>query len=316
MQQASEVATFHEADRITSSVLSSLLYFSVFNHPLTAEEIVENNNIPNVSLNDITSCLNELTLKGMIYRIDQFYAISADPTFIQRRIKGNHLAQVYLKRAKTVSRIISWFPFVRCIMISGSLSKGYMDKGSDIDYFIVTEKGRLWFCRSLLAILRKLMIGPFRKYFCINYFIDTSSLAIPDHNIFTATEIAFVYPTYGSAVYNDFINANSWIQNHYPNKKVTYTSTNDNSYSLKAIIEKIFSGKLGESMDSFLFRFMLTRWKKRYSAFDESEFDLNIRTKKNVSKQHEKGYQFIVLKKYEEQLSNFEYLHQVKIQHG
>jgi hypothetical protein len=317
MQQAGKVSSLQPMDKVSSSILSSLLYFSVFNHPLTAEEIKENVAIPAITQQEIISCLNELVIKGMIYRMDYFYAIHPDITSVKRRIKGNQVAKVYLQRAKWVSRFISWFPFVRGVMISGSLSKGYMDKGSDIDYFIVTEKGRLWVCRSFLAALRKVMIGPFRKYFCINYFIDNASLSIPDHNLFTATEIAFVHPTYNASVHQTFIEKNPWIREYYPNKNTSYDAVNSRpyKYSIKVMVEWCFKGSIGEALDTWLFRFMLKRWKKRYNTFDEQEFDLNIRTKKHVSKQHEKGHQFIVLKKYQEQVAQYEHQHQVTLQH-
>jgi hypothetical protein len=188
-----------------------------------------------------------------------------------------------------------------------------MDKSSDFDFFIVTEKGRLWLCRSILAFLRKLMPGPAKKFFCFNYFIDTSSLTIPDNNIFTATEIAYLYPAYNTSVYTAFFESNHWFKAYYPNKKNRYTGINNKSYrwSPKAFFEKIFNGAAGDRIDQLLFRFMQSRWKKRYRDFDEKTFDLNIRTRKNVSKQHEKGYQNIVLDKYRQQIIDFQQLHNV-----
>ncbi|MES2688975.1 MAG: hypothetical protein V4658_01145, partial [Bacteroidota bacterium] len=198
-------------------------------------------------------------------------------------------------------------------------SKGFMDKDSDLDFFIVTEKGRLWVCRSLLAAWRKIMIGPMRKYFCINYFISADALRIPDENLFTATELVFMYPVYGREIYHQLLAENSWLKTYYPNKgpRTHFIGNRTYPFSCKRLFEWIFKGTLGEKLDTALFRFMLGRWKKRYKdEFDETQFDLNIRTKKNVSKQHEKGHQFLLLNKYKQQINTFEQTHGVTITHG
>lgn len=305
-------------EKTSIAIVKTLLYFNIFNHPLLASEIVEFSTIEHDELSNVQHHLDELVEKGLIYKIGKFYAITDKALYVDRRIKGNEQAAIYLKRAKIVSRVISWFPYVRGVMISGSLSKGYMDKGSDIDYFIVTEQSRLWVCRSILALFRKVMVGALRKYFCINYFVSTATLNIPDKNLFTATEIVSVYPTYGQLAYYKLQQENSWVKEYFPNKKTNEITINNSTYpfSIKAAVEFLLNGKMGEKLDAYLFSLMLKRWKKRYADFDETQFDLNIRTRKNVSKQHEKGHQFVILQKFMEQIDNFEKLHKVKLVHG
>lgn len=299
--------------REESGVISALLYFDIFDHPLSLEEIMQCSRVP---LQDARSIINTLCERKLIFSLGTFYSIKNNPVIAQKRTKGNELAAIYLRRARIVSRFISWFPFVRGVIISGSLSKAYMDKESDIDFFIITEKGRLWICRSFLAAWRKLMIGPLKRYFCINYFISTDTLKIPDENLFTATELVFMYPTYGSSVYRQIMAENGWIKQYYPYKELRNNHINDRKYkySPKSMVETLLKGTLGEKLDTRLFHFMLKRWKKRYkNEFDEAEFDLNIRTKKQVSKQHEKGHQFLILNKYKKQLSNFESIHGIAL---
>jgi hypothetical protein len=294
-----------------SAAIFALLYFNMFDHPLTAEEIGECSSVP-LEGDVLNSTLEGLWQKQLIYKLDRFYCLKNSPEMIAKRIKGNALADVYMSRAAIVSRFISWFPFVRGVIVSGSLSKHYMDQGSDIDFFIITEKSRLWVCRSMLAAWRKVMIGPLKKYFCINYFITADALKIPDENLFTATELVFMYPLYGKDAYERIMSENSWIKNYYPRKGPRVHNINNKKYplSLKRAFEWLFKGALGEKLDTFLFRFMLKRWKKRYqNDFDETQFDLNIRTKKNVSKQHEKGHQFLILNKYKQQIDTFEQTH-------
>lgn len=298
-------------------VLRSLVYFGIFNHPLTAEELRRYHPVPHISEEEVVQSIMKLQKLKLVHETNGFYQLSPNTTHIERRIAGSELAKIYLQRAVRISRWIGSMPFVRGVLISGSLSKGYMDKGSDIDYFIVTQKGRLWLCRSLLAIIRKMMPKPLRRYFCINYFIDNQSLSIPDHNLFVATELAFVTPTYNRLVWEKLLQENDWFRMYYPNKRDSYPeikAVHDLSW-LKKTMEHILGGSIGEKLDTWFFNIMLKRWKKRYKDFDVDAFDLNIRTRKNVSKQHEKGHQYVVLQKYQNRWDELEKQYSVKLSH-
>src|SRR4029453_8923510 len=97
--------------------------------------------------------------------------------------------------------LIASFPYVRCVCISGSLSKKYFDDTTDIDFFVITKPGRLWVCRTFLILFKKLFLLNSKKYFCINYFIDSDNLEIPDQNIFTATELTTLIPMHDYELY-------------------------------------------------------------------------------------------------------------------
>lgn len=296
-------------------VMRSLVYFGLFNHPLTAEELRRYHPIQDITTVQVDAAIEKLLLLHIIFETQGYYQLAPNAGHVERRIAGAALAKTYLQRAIRISRWIGCMPFVRGVLISGSLSKGYMDKGSDIDYFIVTQKGRLWLCRSLLAIIRKMMPKPLRKYFCINYFIDNHSLSIPDHNLFVATELAFVTPTYNKQVWEQLLESNEWFRAYYPNKLDAHEAIQDVDEWpwFKRISESLLSGNFGEKLDTWFFNIMLKRWKKRYKDFDVDSFDLNIRTRKNVSKQHEKGHQFVVLQLYKDKMKELENLHGVKL---
>ena len=93
-------------------------------------------------------------------------------------------------------RSIKRFPFVRAVFLSGELSKNISSDDGDIDFMIVTEKNRLWICRTLLTFFKKIFLFNQKKYLCINYFVDEEHLHLPKKNIFTATEIAHVKPLF------------------------------------------------------------------------------------------------------------------------
>jgi hypothetical protein len=152
-----------------TNVLKTILYFDVFSYPLKEEEIVLLSRDNNNDLQTL-SALKELHKQGIVKNKDDFYYIE-DSSKIERRKKGNILAEKRLKTAMRYSRIMSWFPYVRAIMLSGSISKGYMGENDDIDYFIVTQPGRLWITRTFLTL--------FKKYSCSTHIVIFVSTSLP-----------------------------------------------------------------------------------------------------------------------------------------
>jgi hypothetical protein len=298
-----------------SAILHALLYFDVFHFPLKASELLEYANSGCRDLPEMINTLARMKHEGLVKQQGELYTVSDEPGLFERRLRGNNEAVRYLRIAKRISGFIARFPFVRGVMISGSLSKGFMDQKSDIDFFIITEKGRLWISRSMLAAFRKMLPARWKKYFCINYFIDTTQLEIPEKNLFTATEIAFIHPVYNPALYEAFMAANGWVSsNFYPNKSTVPTSSclRQNRFLPRVILEKLFFGSLGDRIDNKLHRFMKARWEKRFSqGHIREEFELNFRTRKNASKHHQHGHQAKILSLYRQNILDFEARHGV-----
>ena len=184
---------------LTASVLRVLAYFDVFKHPLTAREVFEGCDHPSTSPAHVAEALGELQGQGVIRQEGDYYALDAGGCLVERvaeRLASGVRCAQYLRRAYRYSRLIARFPFVRGVCLSGSVSKGRADAGADIDYFIVAAPGRLWVCRTLLTFFKKTVLLNRHRYFCLNYFVAADHFAIPDRNRFTATEIAFLIPTY------------------------------------------------------------------------------------------------------------------------
>jgi hypothetical protein len=295
-------------DPAASGIISLLLYFDIFCYPLTLEEIISNCHDTLTTEDAITRSAASLVKEGRLRHKDGFFFISNDDTIVERRKAGNLLAEKFQKKAARYSSLISKFPFVRCVCISGSLSKGFMGADSDVDYFIITKPGRLWLARTLLVLFKKVFLLNSKKYFCVNYFLDEQSLSIPDKNIFTATELSFIVPTYNYEVYSRLIMENSWCREFYPNKKITreHANLDFRNGMFKRLLEWILNGRLGERLDSWSFNYTIRHWKKKFTDFDETAFDLNLRSRKNVSKHHPQGFQFKVLRSFEESKRRYE----------
>lgn len=303
-----------EPNRLETGVIRTLLYFDIFHYPLTLEEIIRFHPQES-SREDIVHAISQLRNKLVVFKLDSFYSLHPNNAFVQRRRAGNELAKKRLKTARKFSWLISRFPFVRAIMISGSLSKDYMEAGSDIDYFIITEPGRLWLTRGLLALFKRFFLLNSHKFFCTNYLIDSQSLEIEEKNIYTAMETTTLIPVYGKVLYEKFVTKNQWTKNHLPNMEGQRKAfIAENVSFVKNIFEKMLSGSLGEKLDVHFMNLAIQRWKKQFGdSFSTQDFELAFKSRRNVSKNHPRFFQKQILIHYQEKIEAFEMLNKIKL---
>ena len=301
-------------NNLTSSAIEKLIfqtlaYFDIFNYPLKIDEIRQYCH-KKVKEAELKYFLDQLTIENKIKEEDGFYFLSSNEnTCISNRLKKEEFLLAKKEKIKRYAKLISGFPFVESAFISGSVSKGLLDKDGDVDYFIIAKANRVWLCRSLLIIFKKIALLNSRKYFCVNYFIDSNNLAVPDKNLFVATEITSLQPIDNKEINRKFYSANSWITEYFPNTNSLKSSLFDKAIKKNIIsktIEKVCSSSIGEKLDDYFFRMTLDRWQKKFPQFNKAEFDLNMRSYKSVSKHHPRGYQKIVLEALNFRMNKYE----------
>jgi len=292
------------------TLLKPLLYFSLFRHPLTEEEIYAFSEAK--SRAQIKNELDALVKDKIIFNIDGFYLCENDEELVKRRIKGNLRAKDIHQKATNVSKFISKFPYVEGVGISGSLSKGYYDDDGDIDFFIITAPKRLWIARTLLILYKKIFLLNSKKYFCVNYFISTDSLEIDEKNRFTATELVTMLPMFGNGSFHEFYKKNQWANSFLPNKNISERIVNLNPVQKPILtkgIEKILNTKLGSILDSLFLRITYKKWKVKFKNLEDRHFNIALKSTKNVSKHHPLNFQNQVIerlnKKYVEYQENY-----------
>jgi predicted nucleotidyltransferase len=297
---------------LSKDIIRTLLYFDIFRWPLKEEDLFINSSIPDITKAEMTTELERLSNLNYIRHKGDYYFLG-DNDCIEKRDEANAMASRYLPIARKMSGVISWFPYVRGIYLSGSLSKGYFDKDSDIDYFIITSPGRLWLCRTVLILFKKIFLLNSKKYFCLNYFIDTDHLEIPDKNMFTACELNYLLPTYNEILYEDLMNKNKWRLDFNPNVKLYSGNIIPlKKNTIKSFIEKMFLGWLGNKLDDLCMNLTSSFWKWKYRNIQQND-DVKIRCKKYVSKYHPRNFQINVLAEFQNKVSFYEQEFDVKI---
>ncbi len=260
-------------------VLQIILYFDIFSYPLKKEEIIS---FTRCSHNDeiIVQALNSLEKQGII-EVKEGYCYVGDPAKVERRKQGNIMARKRMKSAIFFSRIISWFPYVKGVMLSGSISKGYMGEKDDIDYFIVTQPGRLWTVRTFLTLFKKLFLLNSYRNFCINFFVDTDNMSIKERTRYAATEIVFLLPVFKSSMYNKMLIDNSWVKQYYPEFEQAHTKCMESEIWIKKWIEKILLNKTGDKLEDYLFKKSASYIRRKFSNLDAQSFGKSFTLKRN-----------------------------------
>ncbi|MAX80594.1 MAG: nucleotidyltransferase [Crocinitomicaceae bacterium] len=286
-----------ERQTVKKSLLESFCYFDIFSYPLSLNDLKEFGTHPFE-----TKDLEELIKDGVICQKNGFYALSDSDADVRKRIAGNERAVELEQKAIQQALFIGQFPFVRSVSLSGSMSKGYMDEEADLDFFVITTPQRLWIARTLLILYKKIFLLNSKKYFCVNYFVDTDHMEIEEKNRFTATEVVTLRNVYGKEVHQAFLKANQWAFDIYPNYRSRHLPNSSKPSFFKKKSEQILTGKLGEQFDIWCFKKTLNRWENKFGKMDEKDFQVAFKSRRSVSKHHPNNFQRIVLERLEKKL--------------
>jgi hypothetical protein len=240
----------------------------------------------------------------LVFAHGKYFNLKNGAAQVTRRETGNEFASRLIPIAYRISSFLYHFPFVRGIGISGSLSKNFADEKADIDYFIITKSNRLWICRTLMHLFKKLtyLFGK-QHYYCMNYFVDEEALSIQEKNAFTAIEIATLIPVCGNGSMENFFIANPWIEMYYPNYIIDVESRKSSKHSwLKRTAEFAFNILPANRLDNYLMKLTTRRWKRKEAEhrLNSSGRQMGLHTNKHFSKPNPDHLQKQILEMYEE----------------
>lgn len=307
--------SFHNKDLSNSEkqILRLLLYYDVFEHPLNREEISdlfrENDS------KRMNKILLNLEASGYIEIIDDYICLDGNKQNISNRLNEATKIYRFKKIAVRMTKIIASFPFVRGVLISGSLSKERIGNDADIDFFIITKSNRLYISRTLLTLFKKIFLLNSYKYFCINYFVGEDELEIREQNLYAATELVTLIPVFNYQLCHQLFEKNSWIKEYYPGfvAKPMLSKAIKGKNVLKHFVEFVFKGSLGNYLDDWFWKLTLRYRERKFKGNMKDTYGEAFCTDKNCSRHHPLNFQGQILKDYEAKLMQFEQKYQVSI---
>lgn len=213
---------------VADSIIKTLAFFNLFNHPLTNFELYQLL-YTQEPVDFFTVLKEAESLKLKIQEQDGFFFLSPLSSFdgggeesisppIRGRLRGGllpveaiqeqgpHLTSPNrggIKRrqeraishdkkfriAQKAARLISWVPFVKLAAVCNTLSFGAAEEKSDIDFFIIVKKGRIWtvrfFVTAILSFFGLRRHGQkIKNRICLSFYLadenlDLQSIALP-----------------------------------------------------------------------------------------------------------------------------------------
>lgn len=269
-----------------SSVLRTLIYFDLFSHPLRLDELGR------YASGATPQVLDHLQRQGYIECLEGFYFLAGRAPLVAQRQQEEARVRRFRWTARFMAGLIACFPFVRGLGLSGSLSKQRMEKGGDLDFFVVTTQGRLWVARTLLMLFKKILLLNSHKYFCLNYFVDEQHLSMPEQNRYIATELASLIPLYGATLYEELLRANQWTTQYLgplppPDRSLLLKPRRR---PLKKFWEIILNLLGGERLDHFLCWQTWRYRRQKFAAMSAAEFKEAFDTSRTRSRHHPRNF--------------------------
>jgi len=298
---------------LRTPIIQALAYYDLFEYPLTAKEIYTFLPFGGCSEYELSQALAESVVDGALRTSDGFYYLSTrDRSIARRRLEMEENGRRMWRIARLVAGMMRHAPFVRGIFISGQLCRYIASEESDVDYFIVTEPGRLWIVRTLFVFVRRTLLLNRRKYFCTNYYVTTSNLKIRERNPYAACEVASLKPIFNRDLFDRFMQENGWISEFYPNystERIEFREGVEGRSLLQRAIEALFPKRLASRLDA---RFMETTrnfWRKKFPDGTAEMYEVSLRTHRNESRAHPHDRAPLVLDLYRENLRRHGALH-------
>lgn len=133
-------------------------------------------------------------------------------------MQKNQAQKRYLRRAKIAANFLQIAPFVRMICLNGSVAMSKAQESSDIDFFIVLKKNRLWTGRLFVTFLVQLTglrrVGTkIAGRICLNRYQTENSLSLNPKTKKNALHHSYTICLWQRQnLFEEFIQSNSWFK--------------------------------------------------------------------------------------------------------
>lgn len=269
---------------LEKSILATIAYYDILDCPLTGFEVfkylinpshliaqsiskqnLQSELLTQPSFLNILKGLEDRPLKNFIEKKNGFYFLKGRQRIVRTRIKRQKISDQKWKKVKKVIRWLEVIPYLKLVVISGSLALNNVKKQSDIDLLIVAKHRKIWTVRFLIAFFTHL-IGKRRhgkktaNRLCLNHYITDKSLKIDLPSLYNAQTYAHLIPILQveKGIYNKFQKANQWIKSYlafYPEQKISdqrLVKTKNFFWGIAKFQEVILDTFLGNILEKIL----------------------------------------------------------------
>jgi hypothetical protein len=202
---------------LEEAVLRTVGYADVFDYPLTAGEVHRYLIGVRARRSEVEEALAESGLvPDRLTHRDGLFSLRGREEIMELRRLRRAPAERLWPWAVRYGRRIAAVPFVRMVAVTGSLAANNVDSEADVDYFIVTEPGRVWMCRAFVVCVVR---AAARRgiVLCPNFILSGSAIELRQRDLYTAWELAQMVPIAGLDTYRRLRERNEWAEAFLPN---------------------------------------------------------------------------------------------------
>lgn len=215
--------------KITQSILATVSYSDVFEYPLTREEIWKYYIGVPASYQLFDRELDRLLTRKKLIAHSNYFVLPNRKHLIGERNERKEVAQQKLPIARKAARLLAVVPSVWFVGISGALAMHNAPYDDDIDLFIITAPGTLWFTRMLITVWldalkwrRRPDAVVVKDKVCLNMLLSADRLQLPkkQQDLYAAHELAQLVPLVNKKnTYEQLLAHNQWVRNFLPHCK-------------------------------------------------------------------------------------------------
>lgn len=214
------------AASLPAAILATVAYYDQFKRPLTAREIAER---LCGSAADEAAVVAEVARSPHLHQTlayeDGFYTLAGRTSHVRRHHALARVRAQKWRRTRGFARVVQHLPFVRCIIVGGSLSNGSPRPESDLDLLFLTAGGRLWIARFCIMAARLFWnhTPPGRRHASkqdridVVYMASFAGLENPHQTPYAAMlllDSIALYEEEGAA--GRYARANGWVRRYVP----------------------------------------------------------------------------------------------------
>lgn len=240
-------------------LLLPVVYAELFGFPLRAEEIHRLCKRP-LSLDRARTVLKD-ELGTILVEQDGFFRL-ARGTGDNRIGREAEVARAW-ETARRRARLIGQTPFVRGLLVTGSLAHDCFGPEADIDYLVLVAPRRIFTVFAVLGTTQRLTSV---HVLCPNYYLATDHLALPERDYFIAREVLAATPVLGDDACLAFQTQNRWALDLFPNAAAHPIAPRHRAGIATRVVEWILAGRLGDAVEALLRRALISRIDAHYAS--------------------------------------------------
>ena len=198
------------------AVLKSVVYSSLFEYPLTPQEVAFS--LPGARLSGtevVATYHRSQALQSVLDFQDDCFYLRDRPLCAIKRQRREAFSRDVLMRHRRMLQWLGLLPYTRLIALSGSSAHLNMSDKGDIDLFVVTRGRRVWSTAVNILLVSRLF--GCREMVCFNYLVADTNLALRERDLFSANQLIHLRPLTGDEWMMRLRASNMWVEELYPN---------------------------------------------------------------------------------------------------